>query len=1621
MASIETEMPPMHAAESGGGGGNNGVADNGSQSSNGNANGGSNTVSSGPHSNGSGVGDAGQTVANSNSNNTISAAADSSDNQPGTPQPPTNGQLIGNNNEQQQQQQQLGHNPYAMYTTVATTTNGSVGGLPHMYGGSIYATAGGQPDMQQQQQQQPPYSSYLNSFEQFYHQQQQQQQVGAALDYGLMYGAGGGNSNGSSEYKSNHSAAGSVRYHPYLNTPTSCGPADGSNRNGTPENVSNGVAGAGALPLPQSSAAVSTTTNSLSPRIVSSSSPTSTSTHMQLSGSSATGSPGGNCKLQCKKCGLMCASENELQEHITNVHGASPYGSSGYASSPYIKEELSSGSQQQSTATQGGQGGNPGELLDLDSQKMVYPPAPGSIQSLLHHPHQMHDPVGGSDPLHSMHSMQQRALPGWEQPQAPNNGIPEGMSPYMQQQQPTQPQQQADLSGKPTHANQSPYYSPKQSPYHVPGSMPNGAGGMGIKQEYGLIKSEYPDSQNYVDKSFDPTVTADICQQPPPSVQQQQQQMMPVSSSPAEFPSTTTGPQDPQQQYRGFEPPSSSSVNTVSLPTKAATWKSNEARRPKTYNCTACNKWFTSSGHLKRHYNTTLHKNAVKSSGQPDPATLPISAHHHPARDPTTTTKAHSRRNNASAAAAAAAAAAAQQQQPPAPVQPPEPPRGSPDFAQGAGMGMSQYSASPSPTQQQQVQMNGLPYGANPGGYQPQSQYLNQVQSSTNSHSPSHINVPGMSPNNNTQTVLNGHPNGLAGPSAPVTPLPMPSSHTRGLLNKTTTIITKSEPLEDNYPHNSNNSTMHIRSPQLEADLDTDQELDSTLSSEAPERSQMDMEMLQQQQQQQMEEEAAATAAVAAEQAQEAEVQLQRHRQAQAELERGEELEVFPHQLLEELEGPQRHYHNNTPTYNPASEHNMRALSPLITSHQAYLQEQVQRPPRMVDSIFSHMQQPPAAVTMPANIMDPQYNILPLGINTPPLLSSSMQLLPPQPPITNTSTATMVNMGNIHMLHNHHHHHTQEAVQEQQPEQLVLPSMRSMLLNSTNIQSPVDHINSITPQLLPSITTTTTQPLLPPLQQQPQLHTTNTIPSYQQLQPESELAPLEPTMTYHTIIGNESSSSGEEGEGVVTVNSSGSSENNDYIQLSTMDAYGGLQQQQMITADGQILQFMSSSLLGQSYYALPPRTTIRESYPRSPQEGDLPPAHTLLGNGLHEQEQLYLQESSQTMNGGVDAPYSPKEDLQSTNSVETVKSEMHVTTTSHDEGLHCSTDSVHSSTVASDNVSSSSNNENLNATVVAATATKTAPAKPRRLAKRQPPSKRKISPSQCTTTPRSITLPNGRVKCLECDKEFSKNCYLTQHNKSFHSGEYPYRCNTCGKRFQSSDVHLVHTSRHRATDKPHKCDQCPKQFYHKTDLRRHIDAIHTGMKQHVCTLCDKSFCRRDHLRKHIETHSRPRVVAKRVFKAIVNEGLFDMSTLEKPYRPHEEQKQNQVQDANNVDMDQCTEPKQPKAKRRKKDTTAAVECLIQANNIKREGVEMPPPLYTAPRRRLTSTTVSGAMDEGNYTLSSTDESYLENDSQIDTDSNWGDEDTSYIVKEEPYADGIPYTNVMAEKQLSAYF
>lgn len=118
----------------------------------------------------------------------------------------------------------------------------------------------------------------------------------------------------------------------------------------------------------------------------------------------------------------------------------------------------------------------------------------------------------------------------------------------------------------------------------------------------------------------------------------------------------------------------------------------------------------------------------------------------------------------------------------------------------------------------------------------------------------------------------------------------------------------------------------------------------------------------------------------------------------------------------------------------------------------------------------------------------------------------------------------------------------------------------------------------------------------------------------------------------------------------------------------------------------------------------------------------------------------------------------------------------------------------------------------------------------------------------------------GPHKCFDCDKMFNKACYLTQHNKTFHSGDKPFKCPRCGKRFSCETQFQEHSSKH-AGEKPYKCDLCPKQFNHKTDLRRHM-CLHTGQKPYACDTCGKRFIRKDHMLKHCETHAKKPHVPK---------------------------------------------------------------------------------------------------------------------------------------------------------------
>lgn len=133
---------------------------------------------------------------------------------------------------------------------------------------------------------------------------------------------------------------------------------------------------------------------------------------------------------------------------------------------------------------------------------------------------------------------------------------------------------------------------------------------------------------------------------------------------------------------------------------------------------------------------------------------------------------------------------------------------------------------------------------------------------------------------------------------------------------------------------------------------------------------------------------------------------------------------------------------------------------------------------------------------------------------------------------------------------------------------------------------------------------------------------------------------------------------------------------------------------------------------------------------------------------------------------------------------------------------------------------------------------------------------------QVTTTVANFISQDGVYKCIDCNKYFMRGCYLTQHNKSFHSGDKPFKCAQCGKRFPNEEVYEKHVQMHTCARR-HQCDACPKVFAHKTDLKRHT-CIHTGRRPFKCDTCGKGFIRQDHMKKHQDTHNKKaRLTAQR--------------------------------------------------------------------------------------------------------------------------------------------------------------
>ncbi|XP_013184792.2 uncharacterized protein LOC106130488 [Amyelois transitella] len=303
---------------------------------------------------------------------------------------------------------------------------------------------------------------------------------------------------------------------------------------------------------------------------------------------------------RCDKCGFVCESAIQLNEHCNSAHpGASSTSSAGVIPfQQYPPKQYNNTGYQNESAKVKDDHEESSDILDLDSQKVVYQGNEGESQASAY-----------EDASAQGRDVNTRAVP---------------MMPWDTQKIYSNAQLNGDVS---LFNKEQKMFAEQKGAYQTDTN-----------------KVFHPDqkfAQVYTQEKF---LSGHHEQKPFMHVEQKIYSGVQMPSL-AEYPAglTSTNP-DMKPPYRPYDSPSApqisstqsanpSSTTMPSIGGKGANWKSNEARRPKTYNCTACNKWFTSSGHLKRHYNTTLHKNAVRSSGQPDPATMPISSHHHPSRD----------------------------------------------------------------------------------------------------------------------------------------------------------------------------------------------------------------------------------------------------------------------------------------------------------------------------------------------------------------------------------------------------------------------------------------------------------------------------------------------------------------------------------------------------------------------------------------------------------------------------------------------------------------------------------------------------------------------------------------------------------------------------------------------------------------------------------------------------------------------------------------------------------------------------------------------------------------------------------------------------------------------------
>ncbi|XP_014209826.1 zinc finger protein 569-like [Copidosoma floridanum] len=148
-----------------------------------------------------------------------------------------------------------------------------------------------------------------------------------------------------------------------------------------------------------------------------------------------------------------------------------------------------------------------------------------------------------------------------------------------------------------------------------------------------------------------------------------------------------------------------------------------------------------------------------------------------------------------------------------------------------------------------------------------------------------------------------------------------------------------------------------------------------------------------------------------------------------------------------------------------------------------------------------------------------------------------------------------------------------------------------------------------------------------------------------------------------------------------------------------------------------------------------------------------------------------------------------------------------------------------------------------------------------------------------------LTHSGLRYTCSACDKDFSRQDKLREHQQSKHGQVFgksrdnelppdgknnfaarkrmmkrvrPYQCPICPKAFAQPQSLANHEERHNRVREVQRrqflCEVCSKVFAQSGSLVAHM-RTHTGVKPYVCNICSRAFTKSTYLQLHLRTHS----------------------------------------------------------------------------------------------------------------------------------------------------------------------